>query len=61
MEPMQAVNHETYKLEGFRWEIKRKPLTVEDLFRAWDGEAPYEMLVMEVVTAALKLLEGERK
>lgn len=34
MEPMQAVNHETYKLEGFRWEIKRKPLTVEDLFRA---------------------------
>ena len=33
MEPMQAVNHEAFKLEGFRWEIKRKPLTVEDLFR----------------------------
>ena len=33
MEPMQAVNHETIKLEGFRWEIKRKPLTLEDLFR----------------------------
>jgi lipopolysaccharide export system protein LptA len=61
MEPMQAVNHETYKLEGFRWEIKRKPLTVEDLFRAWDGEAPKERLEIEVVPTALKLLEGERK
>ena len=33
MEPMKAVDHETFKLEGFRWDLERKPLTVADLFR----------------------------
>jgi lipopolysaccharide export system protein LptA len=33
MEPMTAVDHEAIKLEGFRWEEERKPLTVADLFR----------------------------
>lgn len=33
MEPMKAVDHEAIKLEGFRWEEKRKPLTVADLFK----------------------------
>lgn len=61
MEPMQALNHETYKLEGFRWEIKRKPLTVEDLFRAREVEAPQNGFGVEVVPAALKSLEEERK
>lgn len=37
MEPMQAVDHETYKLEGFRWETARKPVTVDDLFKARSG------------------------
>lgn len=37
MEPMQAVDHEAYKLEGFRWETGRKPLTVDDLFKARIG------------------------
>lgn len=37
MEPMQAVDHETYKLEGFRWETNRKPVTVDDLFKARSG------------------------
>jgi hypothetical protein len=40
MEPMQAVDHETFKLEGFRWETERKPLTVEDLFKARAGGKP---------------------
>ena len=33
MEPMDAVDHEALKLDGFRWEEKRRPLTVPDLFR----------------------------
>ena len=33
MEPMLAVDHEAFKLEGFRWEIDRKPVSLGDLFR----------------------------
>lgn len=34
MQPMQDIpNHDDFRLEGFRWEIDRKPLTVEDLFK----------------------------
>ena len=33
MEPMDAVDHEALKLEGFRWAEERRPLTVADLFR----------------------------
>ena len=33
MDPMKAVNHEEFKLDGFRWEEKRKPRTVADLFK----------------------------
>lgn len=32
MDPMGAVDHEAFKLEGFRWEIGRKPVGVGDLF-----------------------------
>lgn len=32
MDPMGAVNHETIKLDGFRWEEARRPLTLGDLF-----------------------------
>lgn len=32
MQPMQDVDHEAIKLEGFRWEIDRQPKTLEDLF-----------------------------
>ncbi|MEM6770910.1 MAG: OstA-like protein, partial [Bacteroidota bacterium] len=37
MDPMKAVNHEEFKLEGFRWEEARKPKTLEDLFRGREG------------------------
>jgi lipopolysaccharide export system protein LptA len=32
MQPMQDVDHEAFKLEGFRWEIDRQPKTLDDLF-----------------------------
>lgn len=47
MDPMQAVNHETFKLEGFRWETKRKPLTVDDLFKDRTGGKPAVVPVTE--------------
>ncbi len=33
MDPMKAVDHEAFKLDGFRWEDQRKPLSVADLFK----------------------------
>jgi lipopolysaccharide export system protein LptA len=47
MEPMQAVDHETFKLEGFRWETKRKPLTVDDLFKGRASGKPAVLPVLE--------------
>lgn len=32
MDPMKVIDHEAFKLEGFRWEYDRKPKTLEDLF-----------------------------
>lgn len=52
MEPMLAVNHDEIKLEGFRWEDGRKPLTLADLFRVRTGSTP-------VVLPAVDLLEDE--
>jgi len=40
MQPMKAVDHESFKLEGFRWETKRKPVTLADLFRKRDKSPP---------------------
>jgi len=40
MQPMLAVDHEAIKLEGFRWEEERKPLTLADLFRERETSAP---------------------
>lgn len=31
--PMQEANHEALKLEGFKWEIDKRPNTLEDLFK----------------------------
>lgn len=33
MQPMNAVDHETFRLDGFRWEVERRPQTLDDLFR----------------------------
>lgn len=33
MDPMSTVGHEAFKLDGYRWEEKRKPKTVADLFK----------------------------
>ena len=33
MQPMEDVDHEAFKLEGYRWENDRKPLTLDDLYR----------------------------
>lgn len=30
--PMQQANHSLFKLEGFRWETNKRPMTLEDLF-----------------------------
>ncbi|MBB4078414.1 lipopolysaccharide export system protein LptA [Lewinella aquimaris] len=32
LDPMDAVNHEGYRLDGFRWEDRRRPRRFEDLF-----------------------------
>ena len=32
MDPMGAIDHESFKLEGFRWETGRRPLVLSDLF-----------------------------
>ncbi|OAV42885.1 OstA-like protein [Lewinella sp. 4G2] len=32
MDPMGAVNHDAFKLEGFRWEVARRPRVLGDLF-----------------------------
>ncbi len=32
LSPMQKANHETIKLQGFNWQIIRRPLTLSDLF-----------------------------
>jgi lipopolysaccharide transport protein LptA len=47
MDPMGAVNHESFKLEGFRWETERKPLTVEDLFKGRTAGKPAILPVPE--------------
>ncbi len=31
--PMQKANHDLFILEGFRWETKRRPMTLEDLLK----------------------------
>ncbi|MGB3799621.1 MAG: OstA-like protein [Lewinella sp.] len=38
LDPMDAVDHEGMRLDGFRWEADRKPLTLSDLFST--GPAP---------------------
>ncbi|NJB84833.1 lipopolysaccharide export system protein LptA [Lewinella marina] len=40
LDPMDAVNHEGMRLDGFRWEVGRKPLTLDDLFRPAGGSVP---------------------
>ncbi|TXF87050.1 hypothetical protein FUA23_18825 [Neolewinella aurantiaca] len=60
MEPMKAVNHDAIKLEGFRWEIKRKPLTLEDLFRARSKAAPVTEPVTLPGSSEPEILEEER-
>jgi hypothetical protein len=47
MQPMQAVDHESFKLEGFRWEVERKPLNVEDLFKDRTGGKPAALPILE--------------
>lgn len=47
MQPMQAVDHESFKLEGFRWDVDRKPLSVEDLFKDRTGLKPAILPVLE--------------
>ncbi|MEO0732159.1 MAG: OstA-like protein [Bacteroidota bacterium] len=39
MDPMRAVDHETFKLEGFRWEVDRRPLQLKDLFGIRQGSS----------------------
>ncbi len=33
LDPMGSVDHDAFRLEGFRWETSRKPQTLADLFR----------------------------
>ncbi|NJC26597.1 OstA-like protein [Neolewinella antarctica] len=40
MDPMGAVNHQSIRVEGFRWEERRRPLRLEDLFSVLKREAP---------------------
>ena len=42
MNPMRAVNHETFKLDGFRWWGERRPRLLADLFSAVALPAPVE-------------------
>jgi len=32
LDPMDAVDHQTLRLEGFRWETERRPESISDLF-----------------------------
>jgi lipopolysaccharide export system protein LptA len=59
MEPMLAVDHEAIKLEGFRWETDRKPLTLADLFRARGKPKPVAPPPPEVPVGELSYPEGE--
>ena len=31
--PMKKANHEALKLKGFKWDLSKRPKTLEDLFR----------------------------
>ena len=43
LDPMDAVDHQSMRLDGFRWEADRKPTTLADLF---DGVMPLSPEVM---------------
>lgn len=33
--PMQKANHKELQIKGFNWEVSRRPLTLEDLFKSY--------------------------
>ncbi|PPK85942.1 OstA-like protein [Neolewinella xylanilytica] len=45
LDPMDAVDHSGMRLDGFRWEADRKPLSLEDLFDPRLPVAPDVMLL----------------
>ncbi|WP_168797468.1 OstA-like protein [Neolewinella litorea] len=45
LDPMDAVDHQGMRLDGFRWEAERKPLTLDDLFITRRSIPPDVLLV----------------
>ncbi|WP_116124884.1 OstA-like protein [Lewinella sp. IMCC34183] len=46
LDPMNAVDHSTFRLDGFRWEPERKPKTLEDLFGERVSRPPADILLV---------------
>ena len=46
LDPMDAVNHDDFRLDGFRWDTDRKPLSLEDLFPAPPRARPDDVLLL---------------
>ncbi|WP_116105010.1 OstA-like protein [Lewinella sp. IMCC34191] len=40
LDPMDAVDHDAFRLDGFRWEADRKPKSLEDLFSTGPSREP---------------------
>lgn len=40
LDPMDAIDHDAFRLEGFRWETDRKPTTIEELFTPANESEP---------------------
>ena len=45
LDPMDAVDHQSMRLDGFRWEADRKPTTLADLFDSITPLSPEVMLL----------------
>lgn len=58
MDPMGAVDHEAFKLEGFRWEEERRPVGLPDLFGKFVLASPVAPPTPEGVPGTLKKAFG---
>lgn len=54
MDPMSAVDHEALKLDGYRWEEKRKPKTIADLFKDRKSAPALQLPILDKVEEKLK-------
>lgn len=59
--PMGQINHTTKRLEGFRWEIDKRPNTLEDLLKVKEKEKPKEKTDAEEAIDENQALTADKK